>query len=184
MYGSCTTRIPQSSTYPTPKKTILKWNHIDFSTYIYICIHTYIYIYIIYIQYKQSITMLNQFDTEATNWGTGAIGIWAFSVFMTTKTPITSLKKRWKCGIISTCLGLSVNPNIPLSTSWRQRRHRLIHIENAPLLKVSRWRYAGPVVLDRLIQIPLRDHVIEEHCTSQLVFLHSALTPVKNSCKY
>ncbi len=35
------------------------------------------------------------------------IYIWAFGAFITTKTPITSLK----CAIISTCLGLSVSPN-------------------------------------------------------------------------
>ncbi len=27
MYGSCITRVPQSSTHPTPKKTIVTWNH-------------------------------------------------------------------------------------------------------------------------------------------------------------
>ncbi len=74
-------------------------------------------------------------------WGTGAICIWAFGVFVTMKTPITSLKKRWKFGIIVTCLGLSMNPNIPLSTSWRQRRQCRIGsaLNFAPGCLGNRW---------------------------------------------
>ncbi len=67
------------------------------------------------------------------NWGTCTICIWAFGVFFTTKTS--------KCAPISTCLGLSVSPNIPLSTSWKQRRQWRIGLalSLAPGCLNNRW---------------------------------------------
>ncbi len=56
------------------------------------------------------------------NWGTCTICIWAFGAFFTMNTLITSLKEHKKCVTISTCLELSVSPNITLSNWWRQRR--------------------------------------------------------------